>query len=78
MLFTRFLNGETSKLITDKSLTTLKVDGKTVSAPKATAGLGYVKASVTGDDMKTFSADKNLKVRVGALYMLSICRRQPT
>ena len=64
-----FLNGETSKLITDKSLTTLKVDGKTVSAPKATAGLGYVKASVTGDDMKTFSADKKSQgTSWGAVY----------
>lgn len=49
--------------------TTLKVDGSKLQLPKATAGLGYVKTTKTGDDMKTFSAEKHTDgVAWGAVY----------
>lgn len=64
-----FMNDNTSTLVSDAPLTTLKVDGKALDMPKSTAGLGYVKAAITGDDMKTFTADKKSRgTSWGAVY----------
>ena len=52
------------------SLTTLKVDGQTVETSKATAGIGYVKSSMDGDDKQTFTAEKTSEgTSWGAVYM---------
>ena len=49
--------------------TTLKINGNELQLPKATAGLGYVKTVETGDNMKTFSAEKATNgVSWGAVY----------
>lgn len=54
-----FLNGETSKLSAlSGPLAALKVDGKRLDLPKATAGLGYVKTTLNASDAKTFEAEK--------------------
>jgi len=65
-----FLNGETSKLETDtERLTVLKVDGKQLETPQATAGLGYVKTAQTGTDFSTFTAEKSSEgTSWGAVY----------
>ena len=65
-----FLNGN-ERAISDVSTeqATLKINGSKLQLPKATAGLGYVKAVKTGDDMKTFSAEKTTDgVSWGAVY----------
>ena len=64
-----FLNGGTNKLVSDALLSTLRVNGSVIDTPKATAGLGYVKAAITGDEMKTFTADKKSQgTSWGAVY----------
>jgi len=65
-----FLDGNISRL--QKSAqqhTILSVNEKKLDLPKATAGLGYVKVSMTGDNMKTFTANKTSKgTSWGAVY----------
>ena len=65
-----FLNGETNKLSTaGQEPATLKVDGRIVETPKATASLGYVKTSLPGANHKTFTAEKtSSSTSWGALY----------
>lgn len=70
-----FLNGR-SGILAAQEPTTLKINGKEIDAPKATAGLGYVKAVV--NDMATmgqvkdavFTAEKTSEeTSWGALYL---------
>ena len=52
------------------SLTALKVDGQVVETSKATAGIGYVKSAMDGDDKQTFTAEKTSEgTSWGAVYM---------
>ncbi len=52
-----FLDNRMDKLETHAP-TVLSVNGQALDIPQATAGLGYVKTSMTGKDMKTFTANK--------------------
>ena len=65
-----FMNGQIDKFTadtTDKAV--LKVNGKAVEQPRATAGLGYVKVSKTGKSLKTFTANKTSEgTSWGAVY----------
>ena len=65
-----FLNGDMETLRqTSASQTRLSVNGKSLSLPQATAGLGYVKVTTTGANLKTFSADKtSMGTSWGAVY----------
>jgi len=65
-----FLDGETSKLKTDPAkAAVLKVDGKQLELPKATAGLGYVKTAIPGSGAKVFEAEKKSEgTSWGAVY----------
>lgn len=50
--------------------TVLKLDGKPVEMPMATAGIGYVKTTVPAADIKTFTAEKTSDgTSWGAVYM---------
>jgi len=50
--------------------TVLKLDGKPVEMPKATAGIGYVKTTVPAADTKTFTAEKTSDgTSWGAVYI---------
>ena len=52
------------------SLTALKVDGQVVETSKATAGIGYVKSAMDGDNKQTFTAEKTSDgTSWGAVYM---------
>ncbi len=63
-----FLNGRTEILET-KEPAVITLNGKMLELPKATAGLGYVKTSATGDDMKTLTIKKTSDGSSwGALY----------
>ena len=63
-----FLNGE-SNILESQEQTKLRLDGKLVEAPRATAGLGYVKTAVDGKGVKTFTAEKtSTGTSWGALY----------
>lgn len=65
-----FLNGETRQLaMADVALSTLKVDGKELELPKPTAGLGYVKSSLTGDKLHELTIEKTSQgTSWGAVY----------
>ena len=64
-----FLNGNSTQLKTQEK-TVLKVDGKEIETPKATAGIGYVKTAMPGDDKQTFTAEKSSTgTSWGAVYM---------
>lgn len=65
-----FMNGNKDNLFpTEKHLPVLKVNGSKLELPKATAGLGYVKTSRTGDNMKTFTVEKSSEgMSWGAVY----------
>lgn len=65
-----FMNGNKDNLFpTEKHLPVLKVNGSKLELPKATAGLGYVKTSRTGDNMKTFTVEKTSDgMSWGAVY----------
>ncbi|MBM6993710.1 MAG: alpha-2-macroglobulin [Prevotella sp.] len=57
-----------SKLATGE-LSTLRIDGKLLDLPQATAGLGYVKTSVQPSQPKTFTAEKTSDgTSWGAIY----------
>ena len=52
-----------------KEQTVLKIDGKPLELPQATAGMGYVKTTVQSDDAKTFTAEKtSAGTSWGAVY----------
>ena len=64
-----FLNGNSESLKSQEK-TVLKVDGKEIETSKATAGIGYVKTTMTGDDKQTFTAEKtSTGTSWGAVYM---------
>lgn len=52
-----FLNGRTEMLQT-KEPSVISLNGKPMDMPKATAGLGYVKTSASGNNLKTLSVRK--------------------
>ncbi len=66
-----FLNGN-SQLLESQAKTVLKIDGKPLDMPQATAGMGYVKTTQTitqGQSLKTFTAEKSSTgTSWGALY----------
>ena len=63
-----FLDGNMDRLDEQPSAV-LKLNGQPMELPQATAGLGYVKTAVTGDDMQTFSVEKTSKgTSWGAVY----------
>lgn len=63
-----FLDGNMDRLDEQPSAV-LKLNGQLMELPQATAGLGYVKTAVTGDDMQTFSVEKTSKgTSWGAVY----------
>jgi hypothetical protein len=50
--------------------TVLKVDGNEIETSKATAGIGYVKTTMSGDNKQTFTAEKtSTGTSWGAVYM---------
>jgi hypothetical protein len=64
-----FLNGNATTLTTTQPATVLAVDGTPVDAPKATAGIGYVKTAMTDPIGKTFTATKTSEgTSWGAVY----------
>lgn len=65
-----FLNGETQQLpMLQAEPTKLAVDGQVIENTKLTAGLGYVKSSMTGGNMKEFTATKTSEgTSWGAVY----------
>ncbi len=55
--------------VADGMSSVLKVDGKQLPMPKQSAGLGYVKTSKEGADMRTFTAEKQTDgTSWGAVY----------
>ncbi len=57
-----FLNGNMQSLqAAADSPATLSVDGVRLETPNASAGLGYVKTAVSGENCKTFTVDKTAK-----------------
>lgn len=65
-----FMNGNKDNIFTTVThQPVLKVNGLKLELPKATAGLGYVKTSHTGDNMKTFTVEKTSDgMSWGAVY----------
>lgn len=65
-----FLSGNGRTLTAaDGKAAVLKVDGKQLQQPKASVGLGYVKASREDGDLRTFSAEKSTAgTSWGAVY----------
>ena len=64
-----FLNGN-SKSLEAQPKTVLKVDGQELETSKATAGIGYVKTTMSGDGKQTFTAEKtSTGTSWGAVYM---------
>lgn len=64
-----FLNGNSESLKTQEK-TILKVDGKEIETSQATAGIGYVKTTMSGDDKQQFTAEKtSTGTSWGAVYM---------
>ena len=63
-----FLNGR-SQVLAAQPKTVLKVDGKELETSAATAGIGYVKSSMTGQAPQTFTAEKtSTGTSWGAVY----------
>jgi hypothetical protein len=64
-----FLNGN-SEALKAQAKTVLKVDGNEIETSQATAGIGYVKTAMSGDDKKLFTAEKtSTGTSWGAVYM---------
>ena len=62
-------NNSHNSLTNPTSLTTLAIDGTPIDLPKATAGLGYVKAAISSPQGKTFTATKTSEgTSWGAVY----------
>lgn len=67
-----FLNGN-KDVLASKPETVLKVDGKQLEMPEATAGLGYVKTSAVNPDGSTLTATKTSEgISWGAVYAQSL------
>ncbi|MCR5131413.1 MAG: alpha-2-macroglobulin, partial [Prevotella sp.] len=67
-----FMKGNTEAL-ESKEAATLKVDGRELETSDATAGLGYVKISETGQSFKSLTAEKQSEgTSWGAVYMQSL------
>lgn len=66
-----FLDGNADALTENAERpTVLKLNGQKLSMPKATAGLGYVKTSKTGDNFKSLTAEKSSTgISWGAVYV---------
>ena len=63
-----FLNGRTS-ILNEEAPAVLSLNGKPLEMPKGTAGLGYVKTSVTSSNMNSFTVKKTSPgISWGALY----------
>lgn len=64
-----FLNGNSESLKAQPK-TVLKVDGEELQTSQATAGIGYVKTTMSGDNKQTFTAEKtSTGTSWGAVYM---------
>ena len=65
-----FLDGNADALTENNGQpAVLRVNGQKLSTSKATAGIGYVKTSRTGDDFRSFAAEKTTAgVSWGAVY----------
>ena len=65
-----FLNGNGTALVDGNAQpATIKIDGQKLQMPKATAGLGYVKAAKTGDRFKHMTVEKTAEgTSWGAVY----------
>ncbi len=63
-----FLNGQETVLEKTAENATLKIDGKTLAQPKATAGLGYVKMARQGTANTLTVVKKNEGTSWGAVY----------
>jgi sRNA-binding regulator protein Hfq len=64
-----FLNGNSQSLEAQPK-TVLKVDGQELQTSQTTAGIGYVKTTMSGDDKQTFTAEKtSTGTSWGAVYM---------
>lgn len=65
-----FLSPLASQLSPLTTVSTLKINGETLTLPRTTAGLGYVKTSIETDSLQTFSVEKTSKVTSwGAVYL---------
>lgn len=63
-----FLNGKAS-LLNTQELSVVKVDGKMIELPKATAGLGYVKTGIKDTDAQSLTVEKSSEgTSWGAVY----------
>lgn len=61
--------GERTLTVSAADAAVLKIDGEKITADKHTAGLGYVKATKNGSNMRTFTADKKTAgTSWGAVY----------
>lgn len=68
-----FMNNNMTALDNQELPTVLKVDGRVIETSKATAGLGYVKATETGKYFRSFSAEKQSQgTSWGAVYVQSL------
>ncbi|MDD7597200.1 MAG: alpha-2-macroglobulin family protein [Prevotella sp.] len=64
-----FLHGATEKLTQSSQDAVIKIDNQPVALPKATAGLGYVKVSKPGKDVRTLAVSKtSAGTSWGAVY----------
>jgi hypothetical protein len=64
-----FLNGNSESLKAQPK-TVLKVDGEELQTSQTTAGIGYVKTTISGDHKQTFTAEKtSTGTSWGAVYM---------
>lgn len=64
-----FLNGN-SQALAAQPKSVLKVDGEELSTSDATAGIGYVKTTLSGEGKQTFTAEKTSEgTSWGAVYM---------
>lgn len=64
-----FLHGATEKLTQSSQDAVIKLDNQPVDLPKATAGLGYVKVSKSGKDVRTLAVSKtSAGTSWGAVY----------
>lgn len=67
-----FLNNNTS-ILAEQEETSLSVNGKILSLPASTAGIGYVKTTVNADKANTFTATKTSEgTSWGAVYAQSL------
>ena len=71
-----FFGGDCSKLAADKPQAVLRINGRQIETSAETDALGYVKATQTGDKLKTLSVEKSTSgTSWGAVYAQFV---QPT